>query len=114
MPKLGLRPYANIDEGLESYIGYNFSRLENVFERMQDVMNGVTMVTGDATFATGLASVDGCTACLGVDASAAAAYVSCSPTSAGQMRVRVFTSAFALSITAVSIQWVAVGELVLS
>lgn len=114
MPKLGLRPYANIDEGLESYIGYNFSRLENVFERMQDVMSGVTVITGDGTFATGLASVDNCVACLGVDASAGACFVACTPTSSGQMRVRVFTSAMALSITAVSIQWVAVGELVLS
>jgi hypothetical protein len=114
MPKLGLRPYATIDEGLESYIGYNFARLENVFERTQDVMVGSTVVTGDATIATGLATVDGCVACLGVDPSANSAFVQCSIATTGQIRIRVFTSAFAVSVTAVTVRWVAVGELVLT
>lgn len=114
MPKLGLRPYATIDEGLESYIGYNFARLENVFERIQDVMVGSTVVTGTATFATGLATVDGCVACLGVDPSVGAAFVQCSIGASGQITVRVLTSAFAVSVTAVTVRWVAVGELVLT
>ena len=114
MPKLGLRPYATIEEGLDQYLGYNFQRLENVFERVEDVVTGVSAVTGAASISTGLAVVDGAVAAFVTDPTANAAYVSCVPGSAGQITIRVLTSAFALSITAVSIRWIAVGELVLS
>lgn len=114
MPKLGLRPYATIEEGLDQYLGYNFQRIENVFERTEDVMTGSLTVTGQASVATGLAAVSGAVAAFGTDPSANAAFLSCVPSSAGQITIRVLTSGFALSITAVSIRWIAVGELVLS
>jgi len=114
VPKLGLRPYAVLEEGLEGYLGYNFNRLENVFERMEDVLSGTVQVTGDLTFATGLTTVTQAVACLRTDPSAAAAYVACIPQAGGTVRVRVFTNAFALSVTAVFIQWMAAGELTLT
>ncbi len=114
MPKLGLRPYSIIEEGLDQYLGYNFSRIENVFERLLDVATGVVAVTGQASVATGLATVGGGVAAFTTDPSAGAAFISCVPAAQGQITIRVLTSAFALSITAVSIRWIAVGELVLS
>lgn len=114
MPKLGLRPFSVIEEGAEAYFGYNFMRIENVFERMEDVVTGLVSVTGQADINTGLATVDGCVAAFTTDPSAAAAYLVCFPATAGLITVRVLTNAFAVSITAVSIRWIAVGELVLS
>ena len=114
MPKLGLRPFAVLEDGLEGYLGYNFNRLENVFERMEDVLTGSIQVTGDLIFATGLTTVTQAVACIRTDPSAAAAYIACIPQGGGNIRVRVFTSAFALSVTAVFIQWIAAGELTLT
>ncbi len=114
MPKLGLRPYAVIEEGLDQYLAYNFNRLENVFERMQDVVTGVISVTGQQSVATGLASVSGVVAAFTTDPSAGAAFLSCVPAAQGQITIRVLTNGFALSIIAVSVRWIAVGELVLS
>jgi hypothetical protein len=114
MPKLGLRPFSVIEEGAESYFGYNFTRIENVFDRLEDVVTGVTSVTGNASIQTGLATVDGCLAGFSTDPSAGAAFISCAPGAAGIITVRVLTNAFVLSITSVSIRWVAIGELVLS
>jgi len=114
VPKLGLRPYAVLEDGLEGYLGYNFNRLENVFERIEDVLSGTLQVTGDSTFATGLTTVTQAVACLRTDPTANAAYVTCVPQAGGTIRVRVFTSGFALSVTAVFIQWMAAGELTLT
>lgn len=114
MPKLGLRPYATIEEGVGEYLGYNFTRLENVFERMADVIVGTTTVTGSATVNTGLAVVDGVVCGFATDPVAGACFISAAPGSAGTITIRVLTSAFALSVTAISIRWVAIGELVLS
>lgn len=114
MPKLGLRPFSVIEEGAEAYFGYNFMRIENVFERLEDVVTGVTVVTGQASIQTGLATVDGCLAGFITDPIAGASYVSCVPGAAGIITIRVLTNAFALSITAMSIRWAAIGELVLS
>lgn len=114
MPKLGLRPYATITEGLDQYLGYNFSRLENVFERIEDVRSGLTLVTGDATFPTGLAVCDGVTVCLFSDPTASAAFVTAQTGASGNIHVRVFASSLALSTVAVNVSWIATGELVLA
>lgn len=114
MPKLGLRPYATIEAGLDSYVGYNFQRIENVFERMEDVVTGSVTVTGSANVQTSLAVIDGVLAGFLTDPSAAANYVVGSSTGGGVITIRVLTSTFALSTTPVSIRWVALGELVLS
>lgn len=114
MPKLGLRPYATIEEGLDQYLGYNFVRLENVFEHMEDAVAGVTVVTGSASISTGLAEVNGVVANFRTDPSAGAAFIACAPGTAGTITIRVLTNAFVLSTIGVSIQWLAVGELVLN
>lgn len=115
MPKLSLRPYASIQEGLDSYLGFNFTRLENVFERMPDTATGTVLVTGTATVATGLARVDGVVADLDVDPSAAAAFARALPGAApGTIDIRVFSDTYVISVAASGVRWVAVGELVLS
>lgn len=114
MPKLGLRPFAVIEEGAESYLGYNFTRLENVHEQMTDVRAGVKLVTGSAIIETGLANLDGVVANLSTDAQAGAAYVSAFVSSGSAITVRVLTSGFALSVIAVNVNWIAVGELILT
>ncbi|MGH9982415.1 MAG: hypothetical protein ACRD8W_00475 [Nitrososphaeraceae archaeon] len=115
MPKLSLRPFAHIEEGLDAYLNANFTRLENVFEKMPDVETGVSIITGLGTVVTPLGRVDGVIAMLNVDASSAAAFVRAAPgVSAGTIDIRVLTSAFAVSITAVSVRFIAVGELILS
>lgn len=115
MPKLSLRPFATIEEGLDAYLGYNFTRLENVFERMSDTATGSVVVTGTATVATGLARVDGVVAMIDTDHSAAAAFARALPgAAAGTIDIRVLTNAFLVSAAATPVRWVAVGELVLS
>lgn len=115
MPKLSLRPFAFIEEGLDTYLGYNFTRLENVFERMPDVATGGDLVTGALNVATGLARVDGVVASLDQAPAAAGAYVRAAPgAAAGSIDLIVYTSTFGVSIVAVNVSWVAVGELVLS
>lgn len=114
MPKLGLRPFSVIEEGAEAYFGYNFMRIENVFEQMEDVKTGIVTITGQGDVNTGLATVEGVTAAFTTNPSAGAAYIVCFPAGAGLITIRVLTNAFAVSITAMSIRWIAVGELVLS
>ena len=114
MPKLGLRPFAVLEEGLEGYLSYNFNRLENVFERIDDVTSGSISVAGSLTFATGLTTVSGAVACLSSSPSVNAAYVACTPQSGGTIQVRVYNTGMALSIVGVTVQWVATGELTLA
>lgn len=114
MPKLGLRPFATIEEGLDTYLGYNFTRLENVFERIEDTKSDVVSVTGSTVVNTGLAIVTGVVASLVTDPVAGAAYVTAVPGAAGTVTIKVFSSGFAASVIAVSVQWIASGELVLA
>lgn len=114
MPKLGLRPYAVIEEGAEAYFGYNFTRIENVFERMTDVKAGIQLVTGSAVIETGLANLDGVTVSLDTTPVAGAAYVKGVVSSASAITITVYTNAFAVSITPANVRWIAVGELILT
>ncbi len=115
MPKASLRPYATIAEGLDQYLGYNFNRIENLFEQTKDTTEGATTVIGTATVATGLAIVDGVTAGFVNAPGAGGAYVSAVPgSSAGTIIISVYQTSFAASVIGVTIQWIAVGELVLN
>lgn len=115
IPKAGLRPYSVIEEGLDQYLGYNFNRLENLFERTRDALAGNVTMTGLATITTGLAFVDNVVACLASVPSAAACFVTANPgSSSGTVDLRVYTNAFVDSTTPVTVRWVAIGELVLT
>ena len=115
MPKAGLRPYSTIEEGLDQYLGYNFNRIENIFEKNRDAIGGSVTVTGTVTVKTGLAFVDNCVACLGSAPSSGACFVRANPGSAaGTVEVTVYANTFAVSTLAVLVRLVAVGELFLS
>lgn len=115
MPKLGLRPYATIIEGLDEYLAYNFMRLENVHERMPDVTSGGITFTGTATIATSLGRVDGVSVCLASAPVAGACFLRAVPSAvAGAIDVIAYSNGFVQSVIAVSIYWVVVGELILS
>lgn len=115
MPKLSLRPFAFIEEGLDQYLGYNFTRLENVFERISDSATGSQLVTGTMNIATGLARVDGVTASLEGAPVAGACFVRSAPgAAAGSIDITIYSSTFIISVIAAAIRWIAVGELILS
>ncbi len=114
MPKLGLRPYSTIEEGAESYFGYNFTRLENVHENMTDVKASSTNVTGSAIIETGLANIDGAVVCLESTPSANAAYVKVAVSSTTAITVTVYTNAFGVSVVPATVRWIVVGELILA
>lgn len=114
MPKLGLRPFSVIAEGAEAYFGYNFTRLENVFEHMTDVKASFSIVTGSLTIDTGLANLDGASASLESTPSANAAYVKVVVASATSITITVYTSAFGVSVVPATVRWIAVGELILA
>lgn len=114
MPKLGLILQAPIEGGTAAQLGENFTRLENVFETTLDVACGLAVVTGGASINTGLATVEGVTVTPDFPPSIGACYVAASIGTNGLINIAVYTSTFVVSVTPVAVNWVALGELVLS
>lgn len=88
----------------------NFRRIQDGFDFTREIDAGADTVTGTLTIPTNLSLVAAVVACLNGPPSANAAYVVADITSAASIRLRVYTSAFALSTTATVINWVALGE----
>lgn len=113
MPRAGLKLNADLGD-IAQQVNDNFTRLENMFDIILDTIVGTAICNGSINIQTGLSTVQGATACLATIPTAAACFVQCAVGSSGIITVSVYTNTFALSSTAVPINWSASGELVLS
>lgn len=115
LSKLNLRPFAQLPEGIPSYLDYNFTRIENVLDQSKDVWAGTSLVTGALTLATGLTVVSNVFVSFLDPPVAGACFAYGVPVSGstGTITLRVLDNAFVQSTLAKQIQWLAVGTLVL-
>lgn len=88
----------------------NFQRIDLLSEIEKDVVSEIITVTGTITYTTALSSAEGVVAVLATPPVAGACFVSTSVVaSSGTIIVNVWSNAFAASVIATPIQYVAVG-----
>lgn len=114
MPKLGLVLNAPIEGGIQQQVDDNFTRLENVFATVLDVATGLVNVTGSVSVNTGLSTVTGVMAQVVGGLAAGACFVVPVVGGAGLITINVYSNVFVASVIPCSVQWVALGELVLT
>lgn len=91
-------------------INSNFRRMADAIKLTREADTGADTVTGSLTIATSLALVSAVVATLNGAPIAGAAFVSADIVSASSIRLRVWTSAFAASVTPIVVNWIALGE----
>ncbi len=114
MPRLALQPFSLLQGSLDAYVQANFTRIENVFDVVEDVKSGQSLVTGSLTLNTGLTTVTRAIGGLLNSPVAGGCFITITPGTAGLITVRVFSSTFVLSTVPTQIQWIAIGVLSLS
>lgn len=91
----------------------NFTRIENATEALLDVVRGKTTFTGTVTLITGLARVDSVVVSLAIPPVAAACFVTASSVAPNSIVLTAYGNGFGVSAGAVTVEWIAAGEMIL-
>jgi hypothetical protein len=104
------RPIPQDPNQLHGFLRESFRELQNSLQNINDERKGFFQVSGQSVLTTGLGKCLYAAAGLYDDPVAGACFVSAKPGAAvGSIQIRVFTSAFALSVTPINVWWMAFG-----